>query len=99
MHISFLTLAALATSAFASPIGGYTVHEKRDALPRGWSKRGQLDRRASIPMRIALKQRNVERGYELLNEVSHPKSAKYGQHWSAKEVADMFSPGYDLSQQ
>lgn len=29
---------------------------------------------------------------ELLEEVSHPDSATYGQHWTPEEVADMFAP-------
>lgn len=31
---------------------------------------------------------------EWLSEVSHPQSKKYGQHWSAKEVAEAFAPRY-----
>lgn len=94
MRLSFFAVGALISSAIASPTNNYAIHEKRDKLPRGWSKRDQLDKRAVMPMRIALAQRNLDRGYELLEEVSHPKSEKYGQHWSAKQVADMFSPRY-----
>ena len=93
MHLSLLTFGCLVGSAFSSPIAGYSVYEKRSSLPHGWSKREQLDRREVMPMRIARAQRNIERGYDLLNEVSHPKSAKYGQHWYIKEVAETFAPG------
>ena len=34
----------------------------------------------------------VTRMSEWLSEVSHPQSKKYGQHWSAKEVAEAFAP-------
>ncbi|KAK4998251.1 hypothetical protein LTR28_013729, partial [Elasticomyces elasticus] len=43
-----------------------------------------------MPMRIALTQRNIDKGYGFLEEVSHPDSPKYGQHWTAKQVANMF---------
>ncbi|GAB7357268.1 hypothetical protein MBLNU459_g8240t2 [Dothideomycetes sp. NU459] len=92
MRFSLLTVCSLAASVLATPTTNYAVHEKRDVLPHGWAKRERLDRRAIMPMRIALKQRNIERGYELLNEVSHPDSAKYGQHWTVEKVAEMFSP-------
>lgn len=94
MHFTLLTLGALVSYGLASPTSSYALHEKRNALPSGWSKRDQLDRRAVMPMKIALKQRNIERGWEFLEEVSHPESAKYGQHWTAQEVAEMFSPRY-----
>lgn len=37
-------------------------------------------------MRVALTQSNMDEGYGWLEEVSHPNSPKYGQHWTAKEV-------------
>lgn len=43
-------------------------------------------------MRIGLKQSNLDKADEFLMEVSHPESPKYGQHWTAKEVAEMFAP-------
>ena len=46
-------------------------------------------------MRIALKQSNLDKAEKYLMEVSHPQSAKYGQHWSAKEVAETFAPSQD----
>lgn len=95
MRFSVLSgLGLLTASVLASPLDNYAMHEKRGTIPQGWSKRGQLDRRSIVPMRIALAQRNMERGYEFLEEVSHPESSKYGQHWSSKEVADMFRPRY-----
>ena len=91
---SVFAAGALAALAVASPLASYAVHEKRDAAPVGWSKREVLDRRAVLPMRIALTQRNLDKGYGLLEEVSHPSSTKYGKHFSAAEVAEMFSPRY-----
>lgn len=94
MRFSNFALGALTASAIASPTSHYAVHERRDRAPHGWSKREQLDGRAVMPMRIALAQKNMDRGDEFLQNVSHPNSANYGQHWSAKQVANMFSPRY-----
>ncbi|KAL9096032.1 MAG: hypothetical protein Q9165_001554 [Trypethelium subeluteriae] len=44
-------------------------------------------------MRIALAQRNLDRGYEFLKEVSHPDSPRYGQHWSHEDLVSTFSAG------
>jgi len=84
--------AALAASVLASPIDNYVVHEKRHAAPFGWQALGAVKRDGVLPMRIALKQRNIDQGYNHLMDVSHPESTSFGKHWTAKEVADMFSP-------
>ena len=77
----------------ASPITSpHVVHEKREAAPHGWVKRDAVDRRAVMPMRVALTQSNLDKGYDWLMDVSHPRSDKFGKHWSAKEVAEAFAP-------
>ena len=87
------TTIAFAATAFSSPIAvTHSLHEKRDKLPHGWIKRDILDRRAILPMKIALAQSNIDKGWDWLNEVSHPDSEKYGHHWSAKEIAEAFAP-------
>lgn len=43
-------------------------------------------------MRIALTQANMDKAEDFLMEVSHPTSEKYGQHWTAKKVAETFAP-------
>ena len=63
MHLPFLVLCTLASSVVAKPTDNYAVHERRDALPPGWSKQDRLDRRAILPMRIALTQSNLDRGH------------------------------------
>lgn len=68
MRSSLLTICSLAASVLASPTPNYAVHEKRDALPYGWEKLERLDRRSIMPMRIALKQRNLDRGYGMYLE-------------------------------
>jgi len=48
-------------------------------------------------MRIALTQRNLDKGHQWLMDVSHPNSEKYGQHWSADDVAQAFAPRYSTT--
>ena len=92
MHYILLTLGALVASAIATPSYTHVLHEKRDALPFGWEKHKRLPSHEVLPMRIALKQSNIDKAEEFLMEVSHPNSPKYGQHWSAKKVAETFAP-------
>lgn len=70
----------------------HVIHEKRDAAPPGWTARTRLSADTRIPLRIGLKQRNLELGGMYLDEVSNPRSDKYAQHWTAKRVMETFSP-------
>lgn len=92
----FLTLLASLTLVSASPAPlldiPHSIHERRSEPPKGWKKRNVLDRGAVLPMRIGLKQQNLDKTWEWLSSVSHPESEKYGQHWTAKEVAEAFAP-------
>lgn len=83
--------------AVCSPTPNHAIHEKRDRMPANWRRSHKLDARAVLPLRIALKQRNIEHGYQAIDEVSHPDSEKYGQHWSPKQVLDTFRPRYTRS--
>jgi len=75
----------------------HVVHEKRNTHPTGWTRRSELDNRAILPMRIALTQSGLDKSHEWLMDVSNPGSEKYGQHWSAKEVAQAFAPRYSAT--
>ena len=93
---TLITTAALATTVFSSPIiSNNYVHEKRDSLPEGWVKKSALDRRALLPMKVALAQSNLDMGYDWLGDVSDPDSERYGHHWSAEEIANAFAPSKD----
>lgn len=46
-------------------------------------------------MRIALSQSNLEKADEYLMDVSHPDSPNFGKHWTAKQVAEMFTPSQE----
>lgn len=82
----------LAATALATPLG-HVLHEKR-TVPHPLTRR-RVEKDAFIPLRIALKQNNLELGHEKLMEVSRPESARYGQHWTAEEVADFFKPSQE----
>jgi tripeptidyl-peptidase I len=86
-----LALAAVATAQTLSPS---VQHAKRNALPAGWSRVRRHAHDAVLPLRIGLTQSNVDMNTleQLLNEVSHPDSPNYGDHWSAGRVAEYFAP-------
>ncbi|KAF3163032.1 hypothetical protein TWF751_010474 [Orbilia oligospora] len=77
----------------ANPIGStYVVHEKRAVKNQAWFKRSPASRSSVLPMRIGLKQRNLDKGHDLLMEISTPGSPKYGNHLTKAEVIEMFAP-------
>lgn len=95
MRLSTLTfLAALAASTIASPTPfSHVLHEKRGTVAsRGWSKRSKLGAKVQLPMRIGLAQNNLHLGPTLLHEVSAHDSPKYGKHYTADEVIELFAP-------
>lgn len=54
----------------------HVVHEKRIAGLNKWTKRDevQLDPKTTLPVRVGLKQQNLDLGYDFLMDVSHPSS-------------------------
>lgn len=73
----------------------HVVHEKRSSPPHKWKRSARLHPQAVFPVRIGLTQQNLHRAEEFLNQVSHPESPLYGQHWSASKIADMFAPSQE----
>lgn len=83
----------LAASAIADPtLSPWQLHERRSHIPAGWTRTQKLDSSVSVPLRFALAQSNIENIETLLNEVSHPSSPNYGNHWSASQIAAKFAP-------
>ena len=72
----WFTAAAPAPGAAAEP---HVLHEKRDGAPIAWKKYGRAAGHERIPVRIALKQRNLEHADRFLDQISHPDSPNYGQ--------------------
>lgn len=94
MHFS--AVLALAATALALPSPSvpatHRLHEKRDFLSAEWIRGKEVPHDALLPVRIGMSQQNLDRGHDLLMEVSDPESPKYGKHYTADEVADIFAP-------
>jgi tripeptidyl-peptidase I len=71
MRFSTLLLGALGVCAAQAVVipATYVVHEKRHAPPRKWVKRDRIRSEAILPMRIGLKQSNLEKGHSFLMDV------------------------------
>ncbi|KAJ5319748.1 hypothetical protein N7508_000031 [Penicillium antarcticum] len=92
MKILILLLGLAAVVSLAVPTQYYELHERRDSTPSSWMEAKKLDGKVSLPVRIGLKQSNLEYGHELLMDLSNPLSSRYGQHLSSNEVHDLFAP-------
>lgn len=89
MH-SLVLLGFLFAGSLALPTSNHVVHEKRHIPLR--HSRQRLDPDAIIPIRIALRQSNLDIGHDRLMDISHPSSASYGKHLSSEEVHELFAP-------
>jgi len=97
MRLGQIILAGvLACTATALPASSpLTLHEKRSAPTKQWVKRSRVHGAQTLPMRIGLTQSNLDKGHDMLMEVSHPSSSKYGQWYSPEEIIDLFAPAQD----
>lgn len=68
-YFNLAIVGALAAVATATPFPSQVVHERRDYVPKAWVKRNRIDSGATLPVRIGLTQRNLDKGYDLLMEV------------------------------
>lgn len=67
---SLLFLLGAAAFAVAAPASvTHVIHEKRESAPRTWVKRSRVDPTVLLPVRIGLRQNNLEKGHALLDEV------------------------------
>ncbi|RFU77605.1 protease s8 tripeptidyl peptidase [Trichoderma arundinaceum] len=95
MGLSQLATYGILTAAAVAALSPtrQVIHERRDVDSQNrWVKRDRISARDVLPMRIGLTQRNLERGAELLKDVSDPTSSNYGKHWTKQQVAEMFEP-------
>ncbi|KAH7913546.1 peptidase S8/S53 domain-containing protein [Hygrophoropsis aurantiaca] len=91
----WLLLAFVAGVTAVSNIS-WKIHEKRSELPSGWTRARKHVSTSIIPLRIALTQpTSFEEIDSYLNDVSHPDSPNYSQHWTADQVAEKFAPAND----
>lgn len=91
--LTTLLLLAFIGKALSAPREDVVLHEKRD-FPSS-NKRTRVAADAVLPVRIALTQSNLDKGYEYLLEVADPHSEKYGQHWTTEEIHAKFAPEED----
>ncbi|TVY25147.1 Tripeptidyl-peptidase sed1 [Lachnellula hyalina] len=99
--------SGLVLGAFAGPLShdyagaktkrvvpsSHSLHERH--LPHWesqWTKRSKVPDTQILPMRIGLKQSNLEEGHDKLMDLSTPGSSNYGNHMTAEEVVDFFAP-------
>lgn len=71
--MQFLKTAALAAlfagSSLAVPSNSHVVHEKRGELGSTWLKRDAVPADMVLPVRIGMRQSNLDKGNDLLMEV------------------------------
>ncbi|KAI0054575.1 hypothetical protein BV25DRAFT_1816888 [Artomyces pyxidatus] len=68
------------------------LHESRDSVPNGFTRNGPAPGDTPLPLRLALKQNNIEGLQDVLMDISTPTSANYGQHLSLEEVNEYVAP-------
>ncbi|KAG6239764.1 hypothetical protein E4U25_000321 [Claviceps purpurea] len=86
-------LTGLAATGLASPSDYHVLHEKRDAnKPTRFIKREAANGDQNIPVRIALKQENIDQGMDLIMKVSDPDSPDYGKHYTTDQIINLFAP-------
>ncbi|KAJ3481543.1 hypothetical protein NLG97_g7795 [Lecanicillium saksenae] len=92
MKIAAIFLSAFVAASLGMPTAtDHVLHHQRVPNPVV-NKLGAVDSAKIVPVRFALKQRNLEHGANLLAEVSDPDSPKYGQHYTQDEIVDIFAP-------
>jgi tripeptidyl-peptidase-1 len=93
LTISLSAIGAL-LGADALPTVGSSNYQVKEThpVPRSWKAAGPANKRESINLQIGLKQRNEGLVERHLLEVSDPDHARYGQHLTAAEIADIVRP-------
>jgi tripeptidyl-peptidase I len=71
MHILSFLLGALSVCAVQGAVitTSHVVHEKRHAPPLKWVKRDRISSEAILPMRVGLRQSNLENAHSYLMDV------------------------------
>ncbi|KAK4214897.1 Pro-kumamolisin, activation domain-containing protein [Rhypophila decipiens] len=71
----------------------HVCHERHTASNlEGWVKGERLNASSLLPLRVGLRQSNLDKGHDLLMDISDPDSPNYSKHLSAEEVTDLFAP-------
>lgn len=106
-HFLLSTIVGLIAihSVLASPLNGNLVLGKKDVpsthvlherqMPhwsRTWQRKSKAKKSALLPVRIGLRQTNLDDGHKLLMDRSNPESPNFGKRMSAREVIEFFAP-------
>jgi len=93
-HLILATATAFAISIAALPHfnAPHVLHEKREVLQPKWVKRDAVVAGRTLPVRIGMTQSNMHQAHSMLMKVSDPSSSRYGQHYTADEVTELFKP-------
>ncbi|KAM7187718.1 Pro-kumamolisin, activation domain containing protein [Naviculisporaceae sp. PSN 640] len=71
----------------------HVCHERHESgCPEGWIKGERVNASTLLPMRVGLRQSNLDKGHDLLMDISDPDSPNCGKHLSADEVKALFAP-------
>jgi len=96
--ISLLASAGLQLVVEAFPSTRHVVHEKRGVQHQSvWKRHSRAPVSQVLPMKVGLKQRNLEFAEQYIMDVADPTSPNYGKHWSAEKVAKTFAPAPESS--
>ena len=70
---------ALVLTCSAAPTSTkHVLHEKRDSKPQQWEKHDRALAHHVLPIRIGLRQRNLENAEHFIYDVSDPSSPNFG---------------------
>ena len=72
--------------------GSHVLFKKRSSSSSRWQKQDKAASDEVIPMTIALAQADINLGAHYLEDISNPKSANFGKHWTSQQVKDAFAP-------
>lgn len=75
--LTAVCVAAPATDGRPSMV----VHEKRDGSPYHWQKQSRAYGEEILPVRIGLRQQNLDNAEQYLLDVSDPSSANFGPYY------------------
>lgn len=92
---AFGLLSLTAPNPLISPA---VLHERRNHVPPGWLYSHKHDASSVLRLRFGLTQPNVHLIEEYLNDIAHPQSSNYGNHWTSAQVFKKFAPGQETVQ-
>lgn len=76
--LSTATALASLGAALPSSQSQTSVHERRIGEPIAWVRQDRANKDLVLPVRIGLKQANLENMYKFVDDVSNPKSKNFG---------------------